>query len=169
MEPTAARVRPMLVRVRFLPLAGVLVVAALSACDATTAVSSPEDNSNGGPDVVRSMFEARYTLPDCGELDLSPRPEGTASPDDAGVPCLRAGLESGHGGELKVTFPTIEGDPIVDYVRVLPTRQRENAVEIFQDASADEFGDVESGGWTHTVCPGRRSLSQLQRGHPVGC
>ena len=83
--------------------------------------------------------------------------------------CLREGLESGHGGELRVTFTTIEGDPIIDYVRVLPARQRKRTVEIYQDSTADKFADPDGGGWWHGVCPASSSLAQLEDGSPVGC
>jgi hypothetical protein len=52
------------------------------------------------------------------------------------------------GAELVVSAPTVEGDPIVTYYRVLPG----GGVEIFVDSTLDEFGG-DGAGWSLQRCP----------------
>lgn len=61
--------------------------------------------------------------------------------------CLLDAFAKGRQAELYVTYHTVEGDPIREYVRVLGPGQ----VEAFIDSTDDELGTQE---WTHLVCEG---------------
>jgi hypothetical protein len=112
-------------------LAGSLVV--LAACTA------PEE------------FTGREALPTCPVVELD---QGEELPADAQA-CLDAGLANGRGAELKVSRPTTEGDPIVDYYRVVPGQP---GYEIFSDATRDSYGPAT---WTRSLCPEALSVVEI--------
>ncbi|WP_433607937.1 hypothetical protein [Prescottella agglutinans] len=88
----------------------------------------------------------RSALPSCG--DAAPRP-GT-EPQEPLTPsvidCLSDGRQRG-GGEFALTLHTIEGDPIVYYLRVAAGT---NEVEVLVDSSQDRFGS--GPGWGRVTC-----------------
>ena len=114
------------------------------------------DDSGGGG--LSASAEDRRRMPSCGayeavpgELPPRPRPSATAS-----SPPIGAGREA----ELAITVASIEGDPITTIYRVLGP----NDVELFVDASADQFArgeDVPAAlhvGRRGRPRPGRRRL-----------
>jgi hypothetical protein len=59
--------------------------------------------------------------------------------------CILQAFAAGRPAELVITFATIEGDPITNYVRVLDAGR----VELFTDTTRDSYG---SQGWVHSSC-----------------
>ena len=95
-------------------------------------------------DEVHGQWQNRSTLPACGEVSLSPfdvLEEAGAS----GLRCLHRGIDSGRGGELVVHYPTAEGDPITDYLRVTT----KGTTEIYTDSTRDENSDQR---WSYGRC-----------------
>jgi hypothetical protein len=82
----------------------------------------------------------RQPLESCGEET----PEGLNAEARA---CLLDAYEAGSGAELISTQNSLEGDPIVRYIRV----HENGVVEIFHDATRDSFG---SGEWERLLCAG---------------
>ena len=70
------------------------------------------------------------------------------------IACLRAGLASGNGAELKVEAPTVEGDSIWSYYRVTPR----GTTELYEDATRDPFGD---GKWHYSTCEHPSSVLEI--------
>ncbi|MDQ3900138.1 MAG: hypothetical protein M3319_06700 [Actinomycetota bacterium] len=97
-------------------------------------------------------FSERGMLPSCGQITLD---QGEQIPADT-LRCLDDAFDT--GAELAVTFPTVEGDPIVRYYRVGPGI---DGLEIFDDTSQDRFG---AGRWNHMLCPGTVTASE-----PLNC
>ena len=95
-------------------------------------------------DPVKERWEDRAGLPDCGSVVLS---QGESLKRDAPseLACLRDGHTSGEGAELKVQWPTVEGDPIFTWYRALPSGETESYV----DSTEDAWGD---GGWSFSSC-----------------
>jgi hypothetical protein len=95
-------------------------------------------------DPIRDQWDSRDLLPSCGSVEMgltmSLRSEAKKE-----VRCLRLALDSGLGAELRVTYSTVEGDPITDYYRVTP----EATAEIYTDATQDNFGDKR---WHYSEC-----------------
>ena len=83
----------------------------------------------------------RQPLESCGEEDLD-RDEPY---DEIARRCLFDAYQAGRGAELITSALSIEGDPIVRYIRV----HENGVVEIFHDATRDRFG---SGEWERLVC-----------------
>lgn len=91
-----------------------------------------------------AQWKDREVLPSCGEVSLDQGERlRVDAPDD--VDCLKEAMVSGEGAELVVTYPTVEGDPITDYYRVLPG----GTTEIYTDATVDA---ATSAGWTYGEC-----------------
>lgn len=130
--------RPVLARAAAaLVVSGVCLLAAGCSTDET------------GSDETPQQFVDRAQLPSCGEVDLD---QGAEIPAES-LTCLEdAGDE---GAELAVTRPTTEGDPIIEYYRVLPG----GGWEAYIDATQDEFG----GGWWYTECPDAEALVDLAK------
>ena len=103
-----------------------------------------------GPPAAPVEFTDRAPLPSCGEIVLD---QGETIPEDA-LDCMEAAVEA-DGGELKVTSPTVEGDPIVTYYRVGPGI---DGVDMFIDGTADAYG---AGTWIHENCPGDATISEF--------
>ena len=99
----------------------------------------------GCADPVEQQWQDRASLPTCGAVDLH---QGEALKQDARdeVACLKDALDSGEGGELRVEYPTVEGDPITAYYRVTP----DGGTEIYEDSTADPNGSQE---WSFGSCP----------------
>ena len=104
--------------------ASVLAAVALMGCGLLPA---------GTPDWVTNRPE----LPACGTED--------GGFDLEARTCLLESFEAGRGAELISTQSTIEGDPITQYLRV----HLDGTIEIFVDATQDEFG---SGEWQRIRC-----------------
>jgi hypothetical protein len=95
--------------------------------------------SMASPDAP-AAFTGRPTYRSCGRID---RQQGAALPAQR-IACLSS--TPGEGRELIVVSRTTEGDPIVRYFRTGPALA---GVEIFEDATADRFGDH---AWHHSFC-----------------
>ncbi|MFS3128361.1 hypothetical protein ACLM5J_08135 [Nocardioides sp. Bht2] len=97
----------------------------------------------GSPkDPAYLAWRARTPLRSCGEQFIPPFLDGTAL---RYADCLRNALEDGRAAEAVVTFTTVEGDPVVRYLRV----RRNGAVEVFTDSTQDKFG---SRAWEQGTC-----------------
>jgi hypothetical protein len=83
----------------------------------------------------------RQPLESCGTEDFG-HGEGA---DVTGRTCLLEAFGEGRGAELITSQTSVEGDPIVRYIRV----HENGVVEIFHDATRDRFG---SGEWERVVC-----------------
>jgi hypothetical protein len=90
-----------------------------------------------GGDAVRDQWEARSTLPGCGEVTLE-QGEHLQQKGGSEFACLRAAFKSGDGAELKVVSPTVEGDPVTEYYRVNPSRTTEIYVDSTEDPNSDQ-------------------------------
>lgn len=98
-------------------------------------------------------FRTRVEVPACEELRV---PQGVEVDDAAIDACRQQGWDSGDGSEIEVTFPTAEGDPIVQHFRTLPGT--EVGVEVFRDSTSDSFGAQR---WYFQDCP-RATSSDLR-------
>jgi hypothetical protein len=117
----------MSVGVRLLLLGGALA-ALLSACTYTP-----------------SALEEWPDSPSCGEWEN--RNEPASADQRRKSRCLLDAFAAGRQAELYVTYHTIEGDPIREYIRVLGSGR----VETFIDSTDDSYGSQE---WTHLLCKG---------------
>jgi hypothetical protein len=97
-----------------------------------------------GGDAVRDQWEERPTFASCGEVTLK-QGERLPQKGHSEVACLRAALDAGSGAELKVVFPTVEGDPVAEYYRVTPSR----TTEVYVDSTKDVFSDQT---WSFADC-----------------
>ena len=95
-------------------------------------------------DAVRDQWEERSTLPTCGEVTLE-QGERLRKKGRSEIACLRAAFNAGGGAELKVVFPTVEGDPITEYYRITSRR----TTEIYIDSSQDQNSDQK---WSFAQC-----------------
>ncbi|MEV4688064.1 hypothetical protein [Microbacterium sp. LWH3-1.2] len=101
----------------------------------------------GGP--TPAAFLERDELPSCGAVELD---QGEQIPS-GDLACLEEATTA--GAELAVTRPTVEGDPIAEYYRVLPGGG--GGWEIYTDMTQDRYGE----GWWLNECPDALSMSQL--------
>lgn len=99
-------------------------------------------------------FLERTPLESCGEYTLD---VGEQVPT-AATECLEGAIAAG-GAELVVTAPTDEGDPVVTWIRALPS----GGLEIWADVRQDKFAG--EGSWQYSMCPG--AVSWL--GDPAEC
>lgn len=90
-----------------------------------------------GGDPVRAQWQERSTLPNCGEVALE-QGERLQLQGRSELACLRAAFSSGDGAELKVSFPTVEGDPVAEYYRVTSNRTTEIYVDSTEDPNSDQ-------------------------------
>lgn len=97
-----------------------------------------------GGDAVRDQWEERSTLPSCGEVTHE-QGERLQEQGRFEVACLLAAFNSGDGAELRVLFPTVEGDPITEYYRITPSR----TTEIYVDSTEDQNSDQK---WSFAQC-----------------
>lgn len=95
-------------------------------------------------DPVRAQWQRRTSLPSCGSVVLE-QGESLRRDASAELACLREAIESGSGAELKVRQPTVEGDPIWTYYRVMPS----GTTEAYEDGTEDQFG---TGEWSFSEC-----------------
>jgi hypothetical protein len=122
-------------------VAAAAVLVALSASRGTDPVEIVVDAVSG--ESAPEGFRDRAVLPACGRVVLG-QGERVSRVDPEALACLRDGLTDGQGAELVVVSPTIEGDPVTDYRRVLP----DGSTEVWTDMTEDEHG----GGWDHGTC-----------------
>jgi hypothetical protein len=101
-------------------------------------------------DPVYRQWETRRPLPSCGTVQLR-QGESLGSHGKKGIECLRAGRDSGRGGELRIRYPTVEGDPITEYYRVTP----KGTTEVYTDATNDPNGDQR---WHYGRCDRPKSV-----------
>ena len=99
----------------------------------------------GGP--TPAAFLDREALPSCGSVDLG---QGDEIPS-GDIACLEEATSA--GAELAVRRPTVEGDPVTEYYRVLPG----GGWEIYTDMTKDAYGE----GWWLNTCPDALSMTQL--------
>ena len=66
-----------------------------------------------------------------------------------------------RGGELKVEYPTVEGDPITAYYRVTP----DGGTETYEDSTEDPFGSQE---WSFVSCPTPAGAQDVASEHRWG-
>ena len=98
--------------------------------------------------------------PSCGSyVNLNQPPEETSDQVEANE-CIVSAFEAGDPAEVVATYSTVEGDPIVNYIRVLGP----NTVEVFVDTTADVYGPR---GWLHQLC--ERLTEQSGFLQPDGC
>jgi hypothetical protein len=95
-------------------------------------------------DPVKKQWESRDSLESCGSLQLEQMQTLEVDGQEE-VACLQRALESRTGAELKVRYPTTEGDPVTDFYRVTAT----GSTEVYTDATQDGFGDRK---WSFASC-----------------
>ena len=69
---------------------------------------------------------------DCGDFTLG---QGGSIPDEASK-CISAAFASGEAAHLKVTSPTVEGDPVPVTYQVVGVEE----LDVYHDLRADTFG-----------------------------
>lgn len=147
-------------------LGGLGLVLVATAVPATLAVTSRSGQDTVGPTVAAAdssppaagpdavpyqpatapmVFRDRPVLTSCGSFLLRNTAQGLTREPASARQCLVDAAAAGTGAELAVATPTVEGDPVVTYRRVLPG----GGSETFVDATADRYG---SGRWTFTSC-----------------
>ncbi|MGC4917325.1 hypothetical protein [Streptomyces albogriseolus] len=95
-------------------------------------------------DPVKDRWESRTEYPSCGEVGLA---QGEEIQKQAAreIDCLRRALKSGESAELKITYPTVEGDPIREYYRLTP----QGRLEVYTDSTDDPYSDQK---WSFAEC-----------------
>lgn len=61
------------------------------------------------------------------------------------IVCLQRALKSGESAELKVAYPTVEGDRIREYYRLTP----QGSLEVYTDSTDDHYSDQT---WSFAEC-----------------
>ncbi|MFJ2723021.1 hypothetical protein [Streptomyces sp. NPDC087437] len=61
------------------------------------------------------------------------------------IACLRESLKSSKSAELKVTYLTVEGDPIREYYRLTA----QGRLEVYTDSTDDRYSDRK---WSFAKC-----------------
>ncbi|PWI10785.1 hypothetical protein DIZ27_10340 [Streptomyces sp. NWU339] len=95
-------------------------------------------------DPVEDRWESRAELSSCGEVSLA-QGEEIQKQAVREIACLRRALKSGESAELKVTYPTVEGDPIREYHRLTP----QGRLEVYTDSTDDRYSDQK---WSFAEC-----------------
>ncbi|GAA1359252.1 hypothetical protein [Catellatospora chokoriensis] len=95
-------------------------------------------------DPVKDQWTSRTELASCGEVSLG---QGEQMQQKAvqEIACLQRALKDGESAELKVTHPTVEGDPLRTYYRVLP----QGRLEVYTDSTDDRYSDRN---WSFAEC-----------------
>lgn len=112
----------------------------------------------GCGDPEAEQVEERTTLPSCGHLEVGQGVDWREADPDA-WDCLDTALRGDGEAELRLTYPTVEGDPIDVWYRVADGR-----LQIDQDSTRDRFG---SGEWSHQECAAPDRLPKDV--HRLGC
>ena len=110
----------------------------------------PEDHPVG------QQWLDREPLPGCGTLDVD-QGDGWRATDPEVFDCFDDALRSGDAAELAVVYPTVEGDPIRVWYRLTG-----DAMEVYEDASADSYGGDMA--WMFRTCDVPERMPR--RGHP---
>ena len=97
-------------------------------------------------------FSERSILAPCGTLILDQGETLDGTPEQA---CMNAAILSMEGAELSLQWPTVEGDPIIEYYRSLPD---DAGFELFTDSTRDAF---DSRAWTLIRCTGVVTMNNL--------
>ncbi|MGW3246659.1 hypothetical protein [Streptomyces sp. NPDC001070] len=95
-------------------------------------------------DPVKERWASRTEFSSCGEVSLH-QGEEIEKKAVREIACLRRALTSGESAELKVTHPTVEGDPIREYYRLTP----QGRLEVYTDSTDDRYSDRK---WSFTEC-----------------
>ena len=95
-------------------------------------------------DPVKERWESRTKFSSCGEVSLDQGEEMQKQATQE-IVCLRRALKSRESAELKVTYPTKEGDPIREYYRLTP----QGKLEVYTDSTHDRYSDQK---WSFAKC-----------------
>ncbi|MEU2899942.1 hypothetical protein ACWC4E_23860 [Streptomyces sp. NPDC001273] len=95
-------------------------------------------------DPVKERWEARTEFSSCGEVSLA-QGEELQKQAVREIVCLRRALTRGESAELKITYPTVEGDPIREYYRLTP----QSRLEVYTDSTDDRYSDQK---WSFAEC-----------------
>ncbi|MGW6969211.1 hypothetical protein ACWGET_34800 [Streptomyces zaomyceticus] len=95
-------------------------------------------------DPVKERWESRAEFSRCGAVSLD---QGTEMQKQAAreIACLQRALKNGESAELKVSYPTVEGDPIHEYYRLTP----QGRLEVYTDSTEDRYSDQK---WSFAEC-----------------
>ncbi|MFE1963363.1 hypothetical protein [Streptomyces sp. NPDC059479] len=95
-------------------------------------------------DPVEERWESRTEFSSCGEVSLD---QGEEMQKEAvrEITCLQRALKSGESAELKVIYPTEEGDPIREYYRLT----LQGRLEVYTDSTDDRYSDRK---WSFGEC-----------------
>jgi hypothetical protein len=137
-DTTRTRVRPHAWLTATVTVTSVL---ALAGCTAGSVASEPTPTPS--PVVGPSWFTGRTAFEPCGQFGP---PDSTEPPDvpDSAWACVQD--PGPDGGELVLVRNSVEGDPIVTYIRVTPGV---DGIELISDNRADAFRSED---WTHLRC-----------------
>ncbi|MEU6950703.1 hypothetical protein ABZ957_36785 [Streptomyces sp. NPDC046316] len=104
-------------------------------------------------DPVKDRWDSRAEFSSCGEVSLA---QGEKMQKQAvrEIVCLRRALKSGEGAELKVSYPTVEGDPIREYYRLTPQAR----LEVYTDSTDDRYSDQK---WSFVECHSSEWLAEI--------
>ncbi|MBT2511573.1 hypothetical protein J7I98_38490 [Streptomyces sp. ISL-98] len=99
---------------------------------------------NDSVDPVKERWESRTGFSSCGKVSLD---QGEEMQKQAvrEIVCLRRALKSGESAELKVTYPTVEGDLIREYYRLTP----QGRLEVYTNSTDDRYSDQK---WSFAEC-----------------
>ncbi|WAU82255.1 hypothetical protein O1Q96_22345 [Streptomyces sp. Qhu-G9] len=95
-------------------------------------------------DPVKDRWEARTEFSSCGAVSLA-QGEEIQKQAMREIVCLRRALKNGESAELKITYPTVEGDPIREYYRLTP----QSRLEVYTDSTDDRYSDQK---WSFAEC-----------------
>ena len=120
----------------------------------------PRAGGSSGPSTTLRPGPGRSAALDCGTFVLG---QGDTLPDSA-ARCFIDAAQAGHPARLKVTRPTVEGDPIP----VTYTAGTDGRTEVVTDSRQDGFGPKEV---TRQTCQGpaaaRSSIEFTRCTHPT--
>ncbi|MFD5032092.1 hypothetical protein ACFWM0_17000 [Streptomyces sp. NPDC058405] len=128
-------------RVRFVAVVATVLVAA---------------GCGGLNDPVKERWESRAESPRCGAVSLD-QGEEMQKKGVREIGCLQRALKSGESAELKVTRPTVEGDPIREYYRLTP----QGGLEVYTDSTDDRYSDQK---WSFDECYAPEWLAEISCG-----
>ena len=107
-------------------------------------------------DPVEERWESRTEFSSCGEVSLD---QGEEMQKQAAreILCLQRALKNGGSAELKVTYPTVEGDPVREYYRLTP----QGRLEVYTDSTDDHYSDRK---WSFAECYTPEWLAEISCG-----
>ncbi|MFD8208308.1 hypothetical protein ACFV2S_18170 [Streptomyces sp. NPDC059695] len=95
-------------------------------------------------DPVEERWQSRTASSSCGEVSLK-QGEQMQKMAVREITCLQRALKNGEGAELKVTRPTVEGDPIREYYHLTP----QGRLELYTDSTDDQYSAEK---WSFAEC-----------------